>query len=205
LNISDPTGENWMNLGEVEYKNISIAPIPRTGMVSFWNSPDAFTQTLFQSVLISGGTSKIISKDFYGADYLWDYSSEHILISHTENKGGNEPILGVMNSNGGEYKNLGAPTFVSKCAWSRNGKDVYYALPGEIPDGMVLPNDYNARKFYTADTFWKMNTETAEKEKLLETDKIKEKYDVQEMFLNEKEDFLFFLNRIDGKLYRLSL
>lgn len=205
LNVADPNGANWKKLADLDYKNLSIAQIPKTGLVSFWNSGDAFSLTSFSTVPIIGGDQKILFKEKYGADYLWNASGSNVLVSHTDARGGSNMQLAVMNYSGGEYKNLNVPTFSSKCVWSRDGKTVYYALPGNIPGGAILPNDYKNGNFNTADTFWKVNIQTGEKTRIVETKDIKEKYDASQMFLNEDESLLFFVNKIDTKLYRIKL
>jgi hypothetical protein len=205
LNVSDPDGKNWKKIADIFTKNISIAQVPNTGVVSFWNKPDSYTPTLFRSVSLTSDNVKILYGGNFGADFLWDNSGDHVLISHTDAKGGSKTQLGVINGSGGEYKNLGIPTFVSKCVWSKDGKTVYYALPGEIPNNSVLPNDYDKKMFYTADTFWKVNIETGEKQRLVETADIKNNYDTTEMFLDPSESLLFFVNKIDEKLYKITL
>ena len=113
--------------------------------------------------------------------------------------------LGVMNANGGEYKSLGIPTFITKCVWAADEKTIYYALPGGIPDNSVLPNDYKGNKFQTTDTFWKINIKTGEKTRLIETKDITEQYDASQIFINKSESLLFFVNKLNGKLYKVSL
>ena len=205
LNISDPDGSGWSKLADIDYRNVSIAQIPQSGLVSFWNSPDALTETIFTSVPLIAGEKKTIFQGKFGADYLWSPDGSLALVSHTDVRGGSKMQLATMNYNGGEYKNLDAPTFVSKCAWSKDNKTIYYALPGGIPPSAILPNEYNEGKITTTDTFWKINIETGEKARLIETDKIGNKYDTTQIFLNADESKLFFTNKIDGKLYRIDL
>lgn len=205
LNIANPDGSNWQKITDLAIKDIRIAPIPRTGLVSFWNKPDAFTETILQSSPILGGERKDILKGKFGADYLWSPDGNSLLLSNIDGKGGSKLQLGLTNSLGGEYTNLGIPTFISKCAWSKTGKTVYYALPGSIPAGMVLPNDYAAGKFNTQDTFWKVDIATGEKSRLIELEKITAAYDAADLFLNSDESLLFFINRLDGKLYQITL
>ncbi len=205
LNISDPDGSHWTKIADIPYKNISVAQVPRTGLVSFWNSGDAYQKTSFQVTPIIGGGSKILDATSFGSDYLWSPSGDRILVSHTNAIGGGEMQLGVMNANGGEYKNLGVPTFASKCVWGKDGVTVFYALPGGIPDNAVLPNDYKTGKFKTADTFWKVNIKTGEKTRLVEIADIAGQYDASQLFLNQSESLLFFVNKLDNKLYKIAL
>lgn len=205
LNISDPDGTNWKKLADITYRNISISQIPKTGEVSFWNTPDAFSATIFEAVPMIGGETKKLAQSFFGVDYLWNNSGDYILSSQSNEKGGSKMQLGVMNKNGGEYRNLGLPTFVSKCVWSKDDKTIFCALPGGMPDNAVLPNDYLEKKFNTADTFWKIDIKTGEKTRIVETAEIREKYDAENLFLDQSESLLFFVNRIDSKLYKIIL
>jgi len=205
LNIANPDGSSWNKIIDLPFQNVSIAPIPKTGLVSFWNKPDSFTETLMQSAPVIGGEKKDLLKGKFGADYLWSPDGNNILVSHAADKGSSKIQLALLNSLGGEYQNLDIPTFVSKCAWSKNNKLVYYALPGAIPDGTVLPNDYNNSKFNTADTFWKVDTTSKAPARLIELNKITGQYDAIRLFLNTDESMLFFVNRTDGKLYRMNI
>ncbi|MFZ2975162.1 MAG: hypothetical protein WA055_00850 [Candidatus Moraniibacteriota bacterium] len=206
LNISDADGKNWKKITELPHDKISFLQIPRSGLISFWNNGDANYPTDFQTVSLLGEDTKSLYKDSFGADYLWDNSGSHVLVSQTDTKGGTKIQLGVMNYNGGEYKNLGLPTFVSKCVWSKDNKTIFCALPGNIPDNLILPNDYKAGKFTTADTFWKIDTMTGEKSRLVETsDMPNTSFDASEFFLNSDESLLFFVNKIDKKLYKIIL
>lgn len=205
LNISDPDGLNWNKITDVSFRNLSLAPIPKTGLISFWNSPDAFFETLFLSTPIIGGEKKTLMAGRFGADYLWSPDGSSFLISSSQDKADSKVQLAIANDRGGEYKNLDIPTFVSKTVWSRDNKTVYYALPGNIPATVILPNDYTDKKFTSADTFWKVNTATGEKSRLVDLDKINGQYDASDLFLNSDESLLFFINRADGKLYRIDL
>lgn len=205
LNISDPDGTNWVKLADITYRDISIAQIPQSGLVSFWNKPDAFFETTLSSVPLISGEEKTLLKGYFGADYLWNENGSLALVSHSDAKGGTKMQLSIINSNGGEFRNLDLPTFVSKCVWLRDNKTAYCALPGKIPPSAILPNDYDQEKFHTADTFWRINTATGEKSRLIDLEKITGEYDATNLLLNTDESILFFTNRTDGKLYRITL
>jgi len=205
LSISNPDTSYWKKLSEIKYRNLSIAQVPQAGMVSFWNTGDAYKQTTLKTISLIGEDAKTIFQNKFGADYLWSPSGNKILISHSDSKGGYKTELAIINYKGGEYTNLNIPTFVSKCIWSKDSQSIYYALPGGIPDNSVLPNDYKNQKFNTADTFWKINLKTGKKSRLVDLSDIQKKYDASQMFLSQDESILFFVNRTDNKLYRITL
>lgn len=205
LSISEPDGSGWKDLSDVDFRDISISQVPKSGLVSFWNKPDSYTATNFDIIPLAGGDAKTVLKDLYGADYLWNNGGTNALVSYVTAKGGNQLQLATVNANGGEFTNLNIPTFASKCVWSKNDKTVYYALPGSIPSSGVMPNDYNDQKFQTTDTFWKIDMTTGEKTRIISLDKMEGAYDATELFLNNDESVLFFVNKADGKLYRILL
>ncbi|MFA6383568.1 MAG: hypothetical protein WCX17_04035 [Parcubacteria group bacterium] len=205
LNIADPNGSNWVKITNLNYRFVSIAPIPHTGLVSFWNSPDASAETDFESSSVLGGENTPILKGYFGADYLWNASGNAVLVGHTDQKNGSQTQLAIMNEHGGELKNLGVSTFVSKSVWSKDNKTVYFALPGSLPSNATIPNDYLANKFNTDDSFWKINTITGEKTRIIDATKLSGGLDAMGLFLNADESMLFFANKVDGKLYRISL
>lgn len=205
LNISNPDGTSWIKLADIAFRDISIAQIPKSSLVSFWNKPDAFFETAFKSAPVIGGEEKTLLKGIFGADYLWNNDGSFALVSHSDVKSGTKIQLSIINSNGGEFRNLDLPTLVSKCVWLANNKTLYCALPGEIPASAIMPNDYDQEKFHTADTFWKIDIVTGEKSRIVDLNKITSKYDATKLFLNANESFLFFTNRTDGKLYKITL
>ncbi|PIP28145.1 MAG: hypothetical protein COX29_02785 [Candidatus Moranbacteria bacterium CG23_combo_of_CG06-09_8_20_14_all_35_22] len=205
LNISAPDGSNWKKLLDLPHDKIVFSQIPLSGLISFWNNGDAYYPTLFQSMSLIGENTKTLSQNYFGADYLWNQSGNRVLTSQTDAQGGTKMQLGVMNYNGGEYKNLGLPTFVSKCLWSKDNENIYCALPGNIPDNSILPNDYKLGKFTTTDTFWKINITTSEKTRLLETKDISDSFDASDFFASTDESLIFFVNKKDGKLYKIVL
>ncbi len=205
LNISDPDGTNWTKLADIDFRNVSIAQIPKSSLVSFWNKPDSFFETTLKSVPLIGGEEKSLLKGIFGADYLWNKDGTMALVSYSDTKGSTKIQLATINSNGGEFKNLDFPSLTSKCTWAKDNVTVYCAMPGEVPASAIMPNDYDQEKFHTTDTFWKINTTTGEKNRIIDLNKITEKYDAANPFLDINESILFFTNRIDGKLYRITL
>lgn len=205
LNAANPDGSNWKALVDIPTKNIFIAAIPKSVDVSLWNRPNGNETSYFQSIPGSGGELKNILTGKYGGDYLWSPNGNKVLVSSLKEKGGSKIFLAIINRNGGEFTNLDVRTLVSKAVWSKDEKTIYYALPGSLPDNITLPNDYFAKKLETADTFWKVNVETGEKNRLVETTDIGSEFDSMNLFLSEREDVLYFLNRRDGRTYSIEL
>ncbi len=204
LNIANPDGSGWQKLADVEARDLSIAQIPLTSVVSYWNYPRANEETKFQKVGISGGEPQLIFSGKFGADYLWSPDGSLALISSLVEKDSKKITLGIINSKG-EYTDLNVPTIVSKCVWSSDNKTVYYALAGSVPETAIMPNDYQDNKFNTKDTFWKLDITTGKKDRLVEPAEIVGVYDSKNLFLSAAEDTLYFVNKMDKKLYRIEL
>jgi hypothetical protein len=204
LNTANPDGSNWQKLSDVDFRDMSIAPIPSTSAISYWNYPDASQESQLQIIGAIGGQSQTIFRGRYGGDYLWSPDGSQALVSSLGSKDNKMTTLGLVTI-GGEYHDLNVPTVVSKCVWSSDGKTIYYALPGGIPDNATMPNDYQANKFTTDDTFWKMDVVTGQKERVIDAGDVSGKYDSSSLFLSATGDALYFINKIDGKLYKIAL
>jgi hypothetical protein len=205
LNLSDPDGSNWKKIADLNFTPVFSASIPQSGSISFWNNPDAYTESVLKSASLISNESQSIFQGKFGADFLWNPGGNLLLTSHSNERAGKKIQLAIMNNVGGEYKNLEIPTLTVKCAWSKDNKTLYYALPASIPENSIMPNDYFSNKFKTTDTFWKVNVLTGEKNRLIELEKISAQVDAIDLFFNPDESLFFFTNRIDGKLYRISL
>jgi hypothetical protein len=205
VNISNPDGSEWKELIALPVKNAFTAPVPKSSDVSFWNRPNGLEKSVFQTTSSSGTNVRTILADRFGGDYLWSPDGERVLVSFVGEKGTSKISLATMNKNGGEFTPLIIPTLVSKTVWSSDGKYLYYALPGSLPESIVLPNDYFSKKLQTTDTFWKLNFETGKRERVIEGSDIGTEFDSINLFLSPKEDTLYFLNRRDGKTYQIHL
>jgi len=205
INVAEPDGKNWHVVAEISYRDAEIAPIPNSSDISFWPSPNAFTATSVASVAFNGENKKELLKDRYGVNLLWSPNGTQAIFSAADEKGGHKTDLLLMNRQGGEIQSLMFPTFTSKCSWSSDSKNLYCAMPGNIPDSAILPNDWQEGKITTSDTFWKIDTSTGKKERLVVPEKIGESYDVLNPFLSHDEKNFFFINKQDQKLYKLSL
>ncbi len=204
LNMSNPDGSDWKKLSKLE-KDSFIASVPQSSLVSFWNKPNAFDQTFLETSGISGDARKALFTSNFGADYLWSPDGEHVLVSASSEKGGHSLTLGIMNRNGGQFRDLFLPTLVSKVVWSADNRTIYYALPGSLPETAVLPNDYFGKLLPTKDTFWKMDIETGRKTRLVDLADVTASFDSADLFLGRDERELFFTDRQTHRLYRVDL
>jgi hypothetical protein len=205
LNVANPDGSDWRKIADVPFKKMRMAAMPKTSLIAFWNEGDAFDETSLRSIPATGGEASVILSGRFGGDYRFSPDGDSIAASFSTEKGGSGLMLALLNEKGGEFRNLAIPTLASKIVWSEDGQTIYYALPGALADGAVLPNDYYARPMLTRDTFWKVDTSTVKSERIVEPQSLEQGYDAFQPFLDEDEKYFFFVNRIDGKLYRIRL
>ncbi len=207
LNLSDKDGSNWKVIVpklNLSYKKITLSVQPKTAKKCFFPFPDGKNQS--QLECLEGEERKVIYQGNFGASYLWSPDGEKLLVSAVQTQGGNRVLLGVMNSQGGQYQGLNFPTTVEKCVWGNNSKDIYCAMLGPAPEQAVLPNDWQVGKHEIKDlSFWKIDTENAKKTRILEAKELSEAINARRLFLDQQEDYLFFQNGENNDLYRLRL
>lgn len=205
LNTAKADGSEWKEIAKSPIGNPYIATIPSGISVSFWNRPNAFEETSLYTVTMTGGVPKKIFDKKFGANFLWSPDGTKLLVSSVNEKGGSDIRLGIANQNGGEYGTLQAPTLISKVIWSKDSKNIYYALPTSMPSEAVLPNDYFDKPIHTKDSFWKMDVTTGKSERIIAPEDIQGEQDSIDLFLDPNEEYLFFTNRNDNKVYRIQL
>lgn len=206
LNSANFDGSNWKKIADLDFRHISFQSIPHSIQIAFWSKADSSLVTeLFKTNITSLSEPQEIFGDKFGADFLFSPDGSKFIVSYVTVKGGQKINLGIANSQGEEFQDLQIPTLVQKVVWSKDSKVIYYAQPSGVPDGSVMPNDYLDKKFITQDTFWKLNIASGKKERLVELEKLTEQIDASDLFLSKTESALFFINRSNSLLYRLSM
>lgn len=203
--ITDSSGENKQVIQQgIPYRKIDLTVQPKTGNICYFPHPDARVKGKLFCKSLNGKIKKEYGGN-YGQDYLWSPDGSKILTSFTKEEAGNKIVLGVMNKSGGEAKGLSIGTTIQKCTWSQNNIDVYCAVLGGAPLAIMLPNAWDEQLFNSVDTFWKINTETGEKKRLVNLDNMAIIIDSENLILDTEENFLFFVSRRDRSLWRLKL
>ncbi len=205
LNISSPDGSEWKVIGDAAFQFLEMQSIPGSSSIAFWNQGNAFERTSLRIIPVTGGDPKEVFSLFFGVDYLVSPDGSKFLLSRLVQRGGTGISLGTISRDGGSYRNLSIPTLAGKAVWSQNSRIIYYAIPGGVSSGAILPNDYYRSPILTTDTFWKMDTETGEASRIVDTGNIEQGYDAESFSLDANETALFFRNRRDGKVYRIGL
>ncbi len=205
IEVADTKGENkQVFVDGLPYRKIDLILQPETDSICYFPHPDARVKGKLFCKSLNGE----IKKEYggrYGHDYLWSPDGSKVLTSFTQEESGNKIILGVINKSGGDIKGLSMGTTVKKCVWSKNNIDVYCATLGGAPLAIMLPNAWDEQLFNSVDTFWKINTETGEKKRLVSLEDMTFAIDSENLTLDSEENFLFFISRRDQSLWRLKL
>jgi len=201
ISISNPDGSDWQHILSTRIKNL-IIEWPALNQISLRTRPSGLA---YGSVLILNPLTKELKQllqDVYGLSVLWSPQGDEFLYSKTDNQGKNLKLK-IANNQGQITTQLDIVTLTEKCAWSQDSRIIYCAVPKEIPSQSVLPDDYYKGLVTTNDEFWRINIETKHKS-LIE---IPEEYDFDayNLLLSDKENYLVFINKIDGLLYSIEL
>lgn len=204
LNIANPDGSNWKKLTDLGTDDFFLTTVPKSSLVSFWSRPEAVSLAPIETINAVGESRRVAFAGAFGGDYSWSPSGDRLLISGSDTPTGEGFSLRVMAEKG-TAQALSLPTLVSKTTWSKNGRILYYALPGGLPENAVLPDEYFTKPLNTKDTFWKVDVTTGKKTRLIELKSNTRNFDSSDLFLSENEDYLFFTDRVDKRLYRIEL
>jgi len=204
LNVANSDGSAWKKLADLGTKDSFLASVPQSSLVSFWARPLAREKSPLETVNTVGENRRTLSGDFFGSDYSWSPNGDHVVISGSDTSGGTLSLR-ILPSAGGKASDLSIPTLISKTTWSKDGRTLYYALPGALPEGSLLPDDYFGKPLYTKDTFWKVDVVTGKKTRLIDLKENTQALDSSDLFLSPKEDFLYFIDRVSKRLYSIEL
>lgn len=182
---------------------------PFTEWLSQWDANGKIYLTTKPSYDVDGDifllntANKTMSKVFGGVPGLITLVSPNgaqVLYSSSTNTG---PQLGVFNINMHSTKDLATYGLPEKCVWGNDNINIYCAVPSLITGNQYPDSWYQGLTSFT-DYFVKINTGTGERITIAnETDKTP--VDGTHMFLSDKEDSLFFINKKDSTLWSLSL
>jgi hypothetical protein len=132
-------------------------------------------------------------------------TGEKILYSMQETI--NAPFsLKVLDVLSKSITNLPQATLIEKCTWGPKGsKYVYCAVPRETVSGEFLENWYMGI-VNSDDVIWRIDTGSNTTKKILDPfEETKERFDIEDLVVSPKEDYLIFRTRVNDVLWSLKL
>jgi len=202
ISVADPDGTNWKNIFKTRLGDM-IVEWPINEKVSLRTPASGLVQGVLYVINPDTGDFNKILNSYHGLSLKWSPKADKILFSAT-NSAGKQPVLMMADEKGEQTKDLQLSGLADKCVWSKDDRTVFCAVPQQISENAVWPDDYYKGLTIVNDDFYKINLETGEKTKIAGSQE-GYGYDAQELFLSPKEDYLFFVNRRDGLLYILKL
>ena len=189
-----------------ESKNITATKIP--DLVLDWHNENSVALKTKPSGLAWGllynldlKTKKIsrITGNVYGLTSLFSPSGKKVLISETEEDGFDLKLRSI-NLEKNTQSAINEFTLPEKCVWSQDDRTLLCSIIKTSND-YIMPDDYYKRKIKSSgEEIIRINLDTGQKQKM-----IAGVFDAANMFLAPDESYLFFINKIDGRLYRLTL
>ena len=219
----DPAGENVAvavskNFSSTKISAINLESGKETSLTSTkipdlvldWHSPETIALKTRPSGLAFGilydlniktkKTTRLLGNK-NGLTSLFSPSSKKVLFSETSEDGNNQSI-GAVDTAKGTRQGIGVFTLPEKCAWFSDDRTlICAAINVKNPDSYLMPDDYyKGRIKFSSEDILKINLDTGQTQKL-----INGVFSGYNLFLSQDESYLFFINKIDGRLYRLTL
>ncbi len=130
--------------------------------------------------------------------------AKYILASFSSSTGGLVTSFYTIGS--GTTSDPSIQTLAEKCVWGNFYKQmVYCAVPTQIPSALY-PDDWNKGKISFSDKIWQVNVLTGEVTLITSlADKADRIIDATNLQIDDRDDFLFFMNKTDLSLWSLDL
>ena len=198
LHLSNPDGKSQKSLiGTLRLRDINLL-WPKNNIISLTSKPSGLTTgSLWILNTANLNLTKLIN-GLFGLSALWSPDGNNFIYSYTDQNGQN-PKLAIYKK--GILKNINnISTLIDKCAWAKDSISIYCAIPESWPDSATLPDDYYKNAFLTTDDLWKINTETGEKNLILQG-----LGDVLSLDVNSNSDNLILISKNSRFLYQLNV
>ena len=203
INTANPDGSSPSTVLRTRMRDL-IVEWPKGSEIFLREKPSGLvTNSLYSLNAFSKIFIKTIS-DTYGLSIKWSPDGSQLLYSKTNSKGKNIAIF-TADRSGSNQKPITINTLAEKCVWSQDPRIIFCAIPKNIEEAGILPDDFYKGTFLADDEFWKIDLETEEKTKILEQDEMPETYDAADLFLSPEESYLFFVNKVNGLLYSIKM
>lgn len=173
-----------------------------------WISPDTIAFQTAPSGKASGfvflyslknGTFRKFLGPLSGLTTRWSPDGAHVLVGSTHNQG-HQPSLSLYDLAGNQNQQFDFTTLPDKCAWI-SAKEFDCAIPSSFPSNAVLPDDYLRGEFATQDHILSFNLDTTDSAIVFSGGA----FTMSDLSVTNKKDYLIFVNRTDGTLWRLKL
>ncbi|MDP3769428.1 MAG: hypothetical protein U1A25_02580 [Candidatus Sungbacteria bacterium] len=198
LMIADSSAKNSKEVLKTPILDAQIQWIT-SSVIAFQTAPSGYANGFVFLYSRSNGSFQKIIGPLYGLTTLWSPDGSRVLVGFTTGSG-KQLKLSLYASSGKEEEILSNITLPEKCVW-QGSVEFYCAVPHQIPSSAVMPDEYLRSEFLTQDYILSYNTQTHDFKKVLEGGSM----DMMNLGVTKNNDYLIFVNKTDGILWRLKL
>jgi len=203
ISVANPDGSGFSNVSTTKMRDL-IIEWPKGAEIFFREKPSGLVRSSLFSINSSTKAIIKIISDIYGLSIKWSPEGDKIFYSKTGPDGKNIAIF-FASRDGSNQKTAHVSTLAEKCVCSQDPRMIFCAIPRNIEQANVLPDDFYKGTFIADDEFYKINIENGDRVKILDDSQMTEPYDAVDLFLSPQEDYLFFVNKTNGLLYSIKL
>ena len=203
VNVANADGSEMKAIFQTRIKDI-LLEWPAIDKISVRTKPSGLAEGAIISLNPDSGEFITPLNGLSGLLSKWSPLGDIVLYSTTSASGKN-PSLSTADKFGQNRSALGIYSIADKCVFSQDNRSIFCAVPERISENAIWPDDYYKGMIATNDSFYKINLEAGSKEAIFQPGENDKSYDVSDLFLSPKEDYIFFTNRKDGMLYSLKL
>ena len=186
-------------------KSTEMMRFPAQGLRAIWTGtdrvylselPSAAALSSLLSVNLKTRALALIANEVPGLMSIWAPNGETGLLFANSFK---ENLLTLIDKKGTTISSAPFVTLPSKCLFEP--ETVFCAVPRVLPSGIVLPDDWLKRKFYSDDRIVLWNTNTNEVKIIADNTP----FAIDAEKLLRRGNILYFINRYDRKLYSIKI
>lgn len=187
-------------------KSVTTSKIPDLALdwyaddsLAFKTKPSGLAYGLIYNFDLKSKKLARVLGNIYGLTGQYSPSGKKLLYSQT-NSLGKEPVLQSLNLDKNTESRINILSLPEKCAWAKDNRTL---LCGSIntTSNPIMPDDYYKGKIADSnEDIVRINLDLGQTQKI-----ISGPFDAYKPFLSPDESYLFFINKIDGRLYRLTL
>ena len=161
--------------------------------------PSGLAYGLVYTLYLKTKKTQRILGNTYGLTANLSPSGKKLLFSQTDSSGRNLKLNAFSLDKKTETA-LDLFSLPEKCVWAQDDRTIYCASINSGTD-FLMPDDYYKRKLpLTNNDLVKINLDLGQTQKVISGG-----FDPVNLTLSPDEAYLFFINKIDGRLYRLTL
>lgn len=198
LVVADASGKNPKVIFSTPIRDASIRWITSNKIV-FQTAPSGLGEGFIFLFTRADGVFTRIGGPLFGLEAIWSPDGSRFLVSSTDASGRNL-VLSLRDTTGKTLFNSDVHTLAEKCVFA-DTNTLYCAVPRALPQETTLPDDYLRGELNTSDVIQVLDFSS----RIINTVVNLGAFDVSNLIVTKKQDFLFFVNRTDGTLWSYKL